>query len=69
MKGTHQVVLVVAHPGGVPSHAVHCQQQVEKCKGGVEPQQRITEKIKCKSHYKMSLLYILEHYILDKLKV
>lgn len=37
----HQVILFVAHLGSVPAHAVHCQQQVQESKGGVQPQQVI----------------------------
>lgn len=37
----HQVILFVAHLGGVPAHAVHCQQQVQEGKRCVQPQQVI----------------------------
>lgn len=37
----HQVVLLVAHLGGVPAHAVHRQQQVQEGEGRVQPQQVI----------------------------
>lgn len=40
---THQVVLFVAHLGGVPAHAVHCQQQVQEGKRCVQPQQVIPD--------------------------
>lgn len=37
----HHVIFFVAHLGSVPAHAVHCQQQVQESKGGVQPQQVI----------------------------
>lgn len=37
----HQVILLVAHLGGVPAHAVHRQQQVQEGEGRVQPQQVI----------------------------
>lgn len=37
----HQVILFVAHLGGVPAHAVHRQQQVQEGKRRVQPQQVI----------------------------
>lgn len=37
----HQVILFVAHLGGMPAHAVHRQQQVQEGKRCVQPQQVI----------------------------
>lgn len=54
----HQVVLLVAHLGGVPAHAVHRQQQVQEGEGRVQPQQVIpgTRETVLKANARLPLL-------------